>query len=126
MFQKITIAFTLFVFTLFVFFSCASQKNKTSTVKTEEKQKLVISFISNGSGTNSALFTKTKELLDKAMASNDCKLSYQVKPWGREGEKDICLDINANKCYTDLLEQLKKLIANDDRIQFKENGVCRP
>ncbi len=88
--------------------------------KIEQKQTIVVSFISKGSGTNSALFTKTKELLDQSK----CEASYQVKPWGREGEKDICIETNS-KCYPELLQKLKTLIASDDKVQIKENGVCR-
>lgn len=116
---------SILIIALISSFACASKKGKKEIVAKEiVKKTVVISFISRGTGTNSALYAKTKEFLDKKVADSSCNTSFQIKPWGREGERDVCLETNS-KCYDDLLKEIQSLIASDDRVQIKENQICR-
>lgn len=99
--------------------ACSSSKKNVSTAS-EEQKKAVISFISKGGGANSDLFTKTKALLD----GSKCEVSYQVKPWGREGEKDICLQSTAD-CYQKVMKEVQALINSNELVQIKEGAECR-
>ncbi len=83
------------------------------------KYRLVLSFISKGAGTDHKTIEKVKEYIE----SHPKKPAFEVKTWGREGEKDYALllkELTADEQKV-FVEDIKKLIASSELVLLKEN-----
>lgn len=65
-----------------------------------------IAFGSRGAGTDEKTAAKIKSFLD----SNGANLTYSRVPWGREGEYDLCVDIQQHNNRAKIYSGLKKLV----------------
>lgn len=107
--------------------SAETQTPKTETMPVQENYRLVISFISIGSGIN----LPAKEKLDNYLQLNETlkmkNPEIEIARWGREGEVDYCMKLSAfsaadqEKIVKGIKEQLKK----QDHIFLDENAPCR-
>jgi hypothetical protein len=107
-----------------IFSSCNRKQTETiSTVTITQDDSsegiLVVSFISKGSGTDKTAMNKLKSFLDNSSAKKT--VTYEVKSWGREGEKDYCIKTNNQE----FIEQIKKEMSGFELVRIKENTVCR-
>jgi len=98
---------------LFLFISCSkngkTKENNQTVNETTELSCLVIKFTSPGNGID---LERNQKLLDFTKNNN---IQYQVKNWGREGERTYSIDLS--KLKTD---QKKNLLALAD--EFKTNS----
>lgn len=84
------------------------------------KYRLVISFISQGSGIDGDKYDKITQFLDK----HSKKPAYDVIARGREGERDYCMqlkEMNSSEQKT-FIEELKKIAQGSDRVFINENA----
>jgi hypothetical protein len=92
-----------------------------------ENYRLVISFISIGSGINSAAKEKLENYLQLNETLKMKNPQIERTRWGREGEVDYCMKLSAftvaeqEKIVKGIKEQLK----NQDHIFINENAPCR-
>ena len=123
----------LILFSIFIsifFIQCKSTKNNTvnkeiTPIDSVVTYKAVVSFFSKGSGVDSDKFSKTKQLLITYSEKSDCGISYTLATWGREGEKDFCINAQSKKCYNSLISEIKILTQESDRVRITENASCR-
>ena len=100
---------------------------KNLEVAVQEPFRLVISFISIGSGIN----LSAKEKLENYLQLNELlkmkNPEIERNPWGREGEVDFCMKLSSftsieqEKIVKGIREQLK----NQEHIFIEENAICR-
>ncbi|HWY38937.1 MAG TPA: hypothetical protein VNY73_10285 [Bacteroidia bacterium] len=108
--------------------SLAAQTKKESKKKAKAKEeasakevqyRLVLSFISKGGGIDYKAHEKIKDFIEKYPK----KPAFAVHHWGREGEVDYCLhlkELSAKEQVT-FVEEIKKLIDNQDMVLVQEN-----
>lgn len=89
--------------------------------------RLTVSFYSPGSGINYLAARKLDSFITNYQSSNNVTVNYEKIPWGREGEVDYCFNLNSlgAKLSADFKAQVKKLLKDEDRINYKENEPCR-
>lgn len=92
-----------------------------STNYLNNDQILVVSFISKGGGTDKSAIKKFIAFVEQYNLSSSNPITYEVKSWGREGEKDYCIN-TSNK---EFLEKLKKEMTGIELVRIKENAKCR-
>ena len=113
---------------LFFGLSVSSCKSKTAPLQPENNTtskstcRLVISFVSRASGINKKAFEDFKRYL----LEEESEIKYEIKNWGREGEKDICFDLNELTAaqQNQFIERMKTKLEGKDLIRIKENSVC--
>lgn len=92
-------------FLTLLFLSCKQEenlvKNKSEITQTSN---IKVSFISIGSGIEKSGIQKLESLISDFEQSNNLKLTVSIKNWGREGEKDYCID-----CSIISIEKKQKL-----------------
>jgi hypothetical protein len=122
----------LFIF-IFSLLSVNAQKryhkNKSKTTKQSivKKDTLVVSlsftvsFISKGSGIDKVAFNAFKKSIETHDSLNGCKLKYQIKNWGREGEKDFYFPSQSTKKYNEFIKETEKIFGKNNRIRIKRN-----
>ncbi len=94
-------------------------------IEKQQSSALVVSFISMSSGID---VKSAKELETMVVAFNkehQCDLTYDKKPWGREGERDYCIIASNNSCVDDFATLLKTKFAGNRLIFVKENTPCK-
>jgi hypothetical protein len=95
----------LLSFLSLLFFSCKQEekliKNKTELSQTNN---IKVSFISIGFGIEKTGIQKLESLISEFEKSNNLKLTVSVKNWGKEGEKNYCID-----CSIISIEKKQKL-----------------
>ena len=117
--------------------SCKSKKesNTVSEIKTESNTsitsqntangtyRLIVSFISIGTGVDADAYNK----LEKFVQGHPKKPSYEKKRWGREGEEDFMFSLKEFKAEEQVkfISDLKVAIGKSDRVQYKENEKSR-
>ena len=91
-------------------------------VGTEDNYRLVVSFYSEGQGTD----LKTKDEFVKLINGNAKKISYEPTSWGREGETDYCLKISelSSAEQTDFVRKAKELLGKSKLVHVDENAKC--
>lgn len=96
-------------------------------VKSELKRKtqLVVSFISMGTGIDGQAHAKFKSAIENFNKKNKCKLIYDVKTWGREGERDYCFSNNDEKLMTAFNSEISTLFKDNRRVFVEKNKPCR-
>jgi hypothetical protein len=104
--------------------SCKGSKSasQTGSLVAADNYRLVIAFISKGSGTDA----KAKDAITKFINEHAKKPAFESHNWGREGEIDYCLKLSelSTKEQKTFIEELKKLAGNSDLVQFSENAPC--
>ena len=118
--------FIVFITAANIFSSCNRKNAETIRSKTTETAAategiLVVSFISKGSGTDKKAINKLKTFLEQYNAAAQKPVAYEVKSWGREGEKDYCIN-TSNKAF---IEKVKQELKGFELVRIKENSVCR-
>ena len=110
---------------LFIFFlSCTGSKH---TEQTSVKQKFVVSFFSPGDGID----YKKKLELDAYIASfekkENLKLDVHEKQWGKEGERDYCIDLKAlgKKKRESFVSGAKAILSSSNRVNISEADSCK-
>lgn len=83
------------------------------------KTRMVISFISKGAGIDAKEYEKIKAYID----NHPKKPAYEVRNWGREGEKDFLLNLkeltpNEQELF---VQEIKKLISSPEMVHIREN-----
>jgi hypothetical protein len=114
-------------------FGCRKKKRKkakestTQTTNSESKSSsiLIVSFISTGSGIDFRTVPEFEKDLKSFNISNSCSVIYEIKNWGREGERDYCITSKDAKCLAAYTEHIKSAFKSNERILIKENGICR-
>lgn len=103
----------------------ASASTETSATMTEpqtEKYRLIISFISKGTGTDGEKRLAILDYIEKHPKKPANKSIY----WGREGETDYCLSLTelSKSEQTTFVNEVKKIAGTSDRIFISENTEC--
>lgn len=105
----------------------ASGAEITATASDEKKTGIVVvSFISFGAGIDFKALPEFEQFMKVYNTRSSCGFRYEVKNWGREGERDYCFTSNGQQCFTDFITSLKNKYKGNDRILIKENEPCRP
>lgn len=83
-------------FLTLLFVSCKTEE-KVINNKSEVSQtnNIKVSFISIGSGIDKNGIKQLESLISQFESNNKVKLNIYIKSWGREGEKDYCIDCSA-------------------------------
>jgi hypothetical protein len=129
--KKITLI--VVAISLISFSNCASKKkSQSSPTKNESttevsstsgeqkvKYRVVVSFTSHASGIDGAKY----EAIENFIKSHPKKPAYDLLPWGREGERDICMNLPEmnNSEQKTFVAELKKLAQGSDRVFVNEN-----
>lgn len=110
-------------------FACKSKakttKSENGTVNTETageqkvKYRLVVSFTSHASGIDGAKY----DAIENFIKAHPKKPAYELLPWGREGERDILMQLTEmdSKEQKTFIDDLKKLAQGSDRVFVNEN-----
>ncbi len=86
---------------------------------------LVVSFVSLASGIDQKAEAYLKQIITEFNQKNNADILYDVKRWGREGERDYCL-LSANKTWLDQLASvLKTEFENNRRVLIKQHSTCK-
>ncbi len=107
--------------------SASSSENKidliTNTPSNSLTYRLIVSFISKGSGTDKV----RKERFLNYLNSKQVKLDYKTVNWGREGETDYCFmltELSTKKELFSFIEDIKKISEGSDIMLLTENAEC--
>jgi hypothetical protein len=124
--KKLTLILIAFAAVLFA--NCKT-KSKASTSSTPNKTvaddgtkiqcRVAVSFISFASGIDATAYDK----IEAYVKNHPKKLSYEIIPMGREGERDICMslkEMNSSEQKT-FIDELKKMAETSDRVKVNEN-----
>ena len=118
----------LFTVTLVACKSKQSANSSTNNAKTEvaspSTYRLIVSFISIGTGVDGDAYSK----LEKFVQEHPKKPAFEQKRWGREGEVDFMFSLKEFKSAADqakFINDLKAAIGKSDRVQYKENEKSR-
>jgi len=117
-------------FTSLIIVNCSAQRNQTKLVDSETptyqnpatkkiKFALVISFISHASGIDGEKY----EAIINYINNHPKKPKYKLYGWGREGERDICMNLKEfNKSQRKVfIDEIKKLAQGSDRVLINLN-----
>ena len=109
-----------------MFGSCKSKKaGELSISEGTNKTTLVIDLISKGSGIDRNAFKAIEDQVNVHVAKSDCKMESNLISWGREGEKQFCINAEKTPCFTDFVETLKGQYADNERVRIQEGASCR-
>lgn len=103
-----------------------SESIKTENAAEKKSGNVVVSFISFGAGIDFKSVPEFEQFMKDYNARSACGFQYEVKNWGREGERDYCFTGTGNQCFTDFITSLKNKYKGNERILIKENEPCRP
>lgn len=130
----------ILMLSLFYNQSCFSNKktsqpeNKNSAINSvtreqdslSENYRFIVSFISIGSGTDAKAHSLFVKYLSDYKYTNKDTLSYDVIPWGREGEVDYCIrlsELMPNE-QTKFITDIKRILKDSTLARYKENAPC--
>ena len=130
------------IFLLIICVSVFTQSNAFCKRKRKKKQKatstqiakestipsnfLVVSFISKASGIDRASVTILEnEIKDFNTKNKTATLQFELRPWGREGERDYCIMAKNQDYLNKFASIIKSKFEGNTRIFVKENGVCK-
>lgn len=128
----------LFFLASLISLACISCKSKKEAVKSLENTantvatssdapityRLIVSFISKGSGTSSEKRTAFLAYVD----GHPKKPAYKTVVWGREGEADYCFNLSELTAKKDLIafiDEIKKIASGSDMMNVTENAECQ-
>lgn len=101
----------------------SSGKGQGDTASQGQNPDLILSFFSPGNGIDGQTYGEVKALL-----ANDYAAVYVNEvPWGREGEKDLCLDMSAlsKKERKQCIEALTQVVNSSEKVHVKQDEPCR-
>jgi hypothetical protein len=108
------------------------KKAKTNTAVVQKKDSasfksdvLLVSFISFGPGIDFRSIPVFENSLKQFNIDNQCNVKYEMKPWGREGERDYCITAADAKCLLNFARFITNNFKGNDRILIKEHAQCR-
>ena len=109
---------TTLLFFILLMFACKAKTSTNSTEHYETKKppcRLVVSFYKEA-------FDQLKLYLSK----EESNIKYEVKSWGREGEKDICLKLTGLTAQEQIkfIGRIKSKLNGKNLIRIKENSIC--
>jgi hypothetical protein len=83
------------------------------------KYRVVVSFTSPGSGIDGERYDK----IENYIKTHPKKPAFEILPWGREGERDIALNLKelSTSEQKTFIEELKKMAQGSDRTFVNEN-----
>jgi hypothetical protein len=84
-----------------------------------------VSFISIGSGIDFKAFEGFEKGMKDFEKQNNCSLSFQVKTWGREGERDYCISSQQAECLKSYTQEIRKKYQGNERIFIEEVQQCK-
>lgn len=107
------------------FVCCKTKKSATDSTQTvnsssqESKMRLIISFISKGTGVDS----EKRQAIQTYIENHPKKPANVIAHWGREGETDFNLKLSElNKTeQTEFVNEIKKLASGSQLIFISEN-----
>ena len=110
----------------------ATIKNTTTAstqdpITTNTNHYFTVSFISIGTGPDRKAKSKYDQYLIQYEQKNKIKLSYEIIPWGKEGEFNYCFKINEldKKQQEVFIAETKEVLINSTLVRYKENfGLC--
>ncbi len=96
-------------------------------VSANDSIRLNVSFYSPGSGINYKAAQKLDGFVTQYQTDNPGAITMYKTAWGREGEVDYCFKFNQGfeSKGDSFVKQVKDLLANQDRINYKEFTTCR-
>lgn len=122
--------FSIFFLMLIVLFNCNAQKTNTHPQAVEQpnsqnppvkkiKFALIISFTSHASGIDGEKY----DAIMKYIQAYPKKIVYKQYFWGREGERDICMNLKELKKSErkSFIDEIKKIANGSDRVLINEN-----
>lgn len=100
--------------------SSTSETATTSSNTQVEKYRVIISFISKGTGTDG----EKRQAIMSYIEKHPKKPTNSIVHWGREGETDFCLNLTelSKSEQTEFVSEIKKLAAGSDLIFISENA----
>lgn len=122
----------LFLFT--IIFACGNTKknadnssNTSTNVVVNNSYRLIVSFISKGSGLDPKAKQAFSQYLTDYEAKTKIKVAFDKFAWGKEGETDYCfklieLSIDQQSAF---VSDLKTKLSGSDRVLYEENAECR-
>ena len=78
-------------------------------------QAISLSFISTGSGIDTQAYDRVETVIQEELDANTV-LTYVVQPWGREGERDVCVQLNSVEANVRLVAELNDIIASSGNL----------
>ncbi len=114
----------ILLLSLLLLFACIPKTSLQNAKQNETKEttyRFVISFYSQASGINKEALEDLKLYLSK----KEPTIKYEVKNWGREGEKDICFEINelTAEQQNQFIKRIRSKLEGKDLIRIKENST---
>ena len=115
----------------FIFISCGNTKKNVQNTTVEpsksETCRLIVSFISKGSGPDQKAREAFSTFITEYETSNKTKISFEKYPWGREGETDYCFLLSelTKENQVKFIVSLKSKLSFSDRVLYEENTSCR-
>jgi hypothetical protein len=96
------------------------------TTATDNKCRLVVSFISRGDGTDSGLRSNFDDYISKFEKEKNKKMIADIYHWGREGEMDYCMDLKQFTAdeQNEFVKGAKEIFGTSERVIVQENAVC--
>jgi len=101
-----------------------SMKNAKMNLKLQQSA-LVVSFISLSSGIDMKSAKALENDIIEFKKKNECDLRYELKPWGREGERDYCIFSPDMSCLDNFAKLVKSKYGDNSKIFIKEKSECR-
>ncbi len=86
---------------------------------------LLVSFISFGPGIDFRSIPVFENSLKQFNINQKCAVQYEIKTWGREGERDYCISSKDAKCLEAFTSQTRSSFKGNERILIKEHAQCR-
>lgn len=113
---------------MFILLSCnclkpTTEKSVDATDNVISSCRFKVSFISIGSGIDRDANSKLLHFLDVYEKNKKVKLDFDLKYWGREGERDYCftlseVDFNEQK---KIISEIKELLSGSKLVRLSEN-----
>lgn len=85
---------------------------------------LKVSFISRGGGINSTARDEFETFIKEYEKSHGLTLTHEIKPWGREGERDYCFTLEGmdGKKRKEFVTELRTQFGDKDRVFIEGAG----
>ncbi|MBK5280362.1 MAG: hypothetical protein JJE09_16005 [Bacteroidia bacterium] len=107
----------------FVVLNFVSFQVNTITESQQAKDKLVVSFISIGSGIDYKAHERLQLFIEEFQQENHVQLRVSIKNWGREGETDFTFDLGklSKKQCKAFVERIEAMFAKNDRVKISHS-----
>ena len=100
---------------------------KKSELNEKNTYRLVVSFYSTGSGSDSKSIDMFENFLADYSVQHNLRLAFDKTPWGREGEVDYCVRLdNLNfEAQKNFVLQTREILFQTQLVYITENAACR-